>query len=68
MCFFATDIHGATLGKGKSDNSLERVRNGDMTGKGELVVGNMIQGLTKVTHVRLVAEDDLWQTSKREFF
>ena len=52
MCFFATDIHGATLGKGKSDNSLERVRNGDMTGKGELVVGNMIQGLTKVTHVR----------------
>ncbi|KAG6336958.1 hypothetical protein ID866_2152 [Astraeus odoratus] len=31
-------IHGATLGKGKKDNSLERVRKGDMTGKGELVM------------------------------
>ena len=38
VCFFATDIHSATLGKGKNDNSLLRVRNGDLTGKGELVV------------------------------
>jgi carboxymethylenebutenolidase len=38
VCFFATDIHTASLGKGKSDDSLKRVRDGDMTGKGELVV------------------------------
>jgi carboxymethylenebutenolidase len=38
VCFFATDIHSATLGKGKKDDSLERVRKGDLTGKGELVV------------------------------
>lgn len=38
VCFFATDIHCATLGKGKKDNSLELVRKGDMTGKGELVM------------------------------
>jgi hypothetical protein len=39
VCFFATDIHTATLGKGKKDDSLERVRRGDLMGKGELVVG-----------------------------
>ncbi|KAF9654367.1 dienelactone hydrolase [Thelephora ganbajun] len=38
VCFFATDIHSATLGKGKNDDSLVRVRKGDMTGKGELVM------------------------------
>ncbi|KAI0735216.1 dienelactone hydrolase [Earliella scabrosa] len=38
VCFFATDIHSATLGKGKNDNSLVRVRNGDLTGRGELVM------------------------------
>jgi carboxymethylenebutenolidase len=38
VCFFATDIHSATLGKGKSDDSLIRVRRGDLTGKGELVM------------------------------
>ncbi|KAF8831096.1 hypothetical protein HHX47_DHR1000301 [Lentinula edodes] len=37
VCFFATDVHSATLGKGKSDDTLIRVRNGDLTGKGELV-------------------------------
>ncbi|KAH7883637.1 dienelactone hydrolase [Phlebopus sp. FC_14] len=37
VCFFATDVHSATLGKGEQDDSLERVRKGDMTGKGELV-------------------------------
>jgi carboxymethylenebutenolidase len=42
VCFFATDIHSATLGKGKKDDSLERVRKGDLTGKGELVVGRPI--------------------------
>jgi hypothetical protein len=38
VCFFATDIHSATLGKGKDDNTLARVRKGDLTGKGEVVV------------------------------
>lgn len=38
VCFFATDIHSASLGKGKNDNTLVKVRNGDLTGKGELVV------------------------------
>ncbi|KAK0478438.1 dienelactone hydrolase [Armillaria novae-zelandiae] len=38
ICFFGTDIHSATLGKGKQDDSLIRVRKGDMTGKGELVM------------------------------
>ncbi|GJJ09638.1 hypothetical protein Clacol_003862 [Clathrus columnatus] len=38
VCFFATDIHTATLGKGKKDDTLIRVRNGDLGGKGELVM------------------------------
>ncbi|KAH8835806.1 dienelactone hydrolase [Flagelloscypha sp. PMI_526] len=38
VCFFATDVHSATLGKGKADDSLIRVRNGDLKGRGELVM------------------------------
>ncbi|KAL5518917.1 hypothetical protein ACEPAH_600 [Sanghuangporus vaninii] len=38
VCFFATDIHSATLGKGKNDDTLVRVGNGDLKGKGELVM------------------------------
>ncbi|KAK2461878.1 hypothetical protein APHAL10511_006341 [Amanita phalloides] len=38
VCFFATDIHSATLGKGKNDDTLARVRNGELTGKAELVM------------------------------
>jgi len=38
VCFFATDIHSATLGKGKSDDSLIKVHNGELNGKGELVM------------------------------
>ncbi|KAF8350022.1 dienelactone hydrolase [Amanita rubescens] len=38
VCFFATDIHSATLGKGKNDDTLVRVRKGDLTGKAELVM------------------------------
>jgi len=53
VCFFATDIHGATLGKGKKDDSLERVRKGDLTGKGELV---MIFG-KQDTHVPRAGRD-----------
>ncbi|KNZ71403.1 Putative carboxymethylenebutenolidase [Termitomyces sp. J132] len=37
VCFFATDIHSASLGKGKSDDTLIRVREGDLSEKGELV-------------------------------
>ena len=38
VCFFATDIHSATLGLGKKDDTLAKVLNGDLDGKGELVV------------------------------
>jgi len=38
VCFFATDIHSATLGKGKNDDTLDRVRKGDLTGRGELAM------------------------------
>lgn len=38
VCFFATDIHSATLGKGKQDDTLERAAKGDLSGKGELVM------------------------------
>ena len=32
MCYFATDIHSHTLGKGKNDDSLNRVKdiNGEL--------------------------------------
>ncbi|EIN13693.1 dienelactone hydrolase [Punctularia strigosozonata HHB-11173 SS5] len=53
VCFFATDIHSATLGKGKKDDSLEKVRKGDLTGKGELV---MIFG-KQDTHVPRAGRD-----------
>lgn len=38
VCFFATDIHSATLGKGKSDDTLIRLKRGDLSGKGEVMV------------------------------
>jgi len=53
VCFFATDIHSATLGKGEKDDSLERVKKGDLTGKGELV---MIFG-KQDTHVPRAGRD-----------
>ncbi|KAJ3993947.1 dienelactone hydrolase [Lentinula boryana] len=53
VCFFATDVHSATLGKGKRDDTLIRVRNGDLTGKGELV---MIFG-KQDTHVPRAGRD-----------
>ena len=44
MCFFATDIHGATLGKG-GDDSLEKVMAGALSGpdKAELVVSRRVE-------------------------
>ncbi|EMD41825.1 dienelactone hydrolase [Gelatoporia subvermispora B] len=53
VCFFATDVHSATLGKGKNDDSLLRVQNGGLTGKGELV---MIFG-KQDTHVPRAGRD-----------
>lgn len=53
VCFFATDVHSATLGKGKNDDSLVRVRRGELTGKGELV---MIFG-KQDTHVPRAGRD-----------
>ncbi|KAJ7225467.1 dienelactone hydrolase [Mycena pura] len=52
ICFFATDIHSETLGKG-GDDSLARVREGDLKGKGELV---MIFG-KQDTHVPRAGRD-----------
>ncbi len=39
-----TSVHSATLGKGKSDNTLVRVKQGDLAGKGEvtLVFGKQV--------------------------
>ncbi|VDB99677.1 unnamed protein product [Peniophora sp. CBMAI 1063] len=53
VCFFATDIHSATLGKGKSDDSLVRVRAGALTNKAEMV---MIFG-KQDTHVPRAGRD-----------
>jgi len=51
VCFFATDVHSATLGKGMKDDSLIKVKNGEM--KGELV---MIFG-KQDTHVPRAGRD-----------
>jgi len=58
VCWFATDVHSATLGRGKSDDSLIRVRNGDLTGKAELV---MIFG-KQDTHVPRAGRDLIRKT------
>lgn len=62
VCFFATDIHSATLGKGKNDDTLIRVRKGDLTGQGELAVSNS-GSLLAILHFFLSFVDDLWETS-----
>lgn len=38
FCYFATDVHSATLGKGKSDDTLVKIRRGDLKGKGEVAL------------------------------
>ncbi|TFK77051.1 alpha/beta-hydrolase [Pluteus cervinus] len=53
VCFFATDIHSATLGRGMSDDSLIRVRQGHLQNEGELV---MIFG-KQDTHVPRAGRD-----------
>ena len=39
VCFFATDIHSATLGEGKKDDTLIRVKRGDI--KGEVMASRL---------------------------
>lgn len=58
FCFFATDIHSATLGKGKSDDSLAKVRAGGLNGDKELV---MVFG-KQDTHVPRAGRDFIRQT------
>lgn len=31
-------VHSATLGKGKADDTVKKVKNGDLKGKGEVVM------------------------------
>ncbi|WVQ95597.1 hypothetical protein IAU59_002694 [Kwoniella sp. CBS 9459] len=38
FCYFATDVHSATLGKGKSDDTLIKIQKGDLTNKGEVTM------------------------------
>ncbi|KAA1468214.1 dienelactone hydrolase [Dentipellis sp. KUC8613] len=56
FCFFATDIHSATLGKGKKDDSLEKVRAGKMQGELVMVFGK------QDTHVPRAGRDLIRQT------
>lgn len=62
VCFFATDIHSATLGKGKKDDTLIRVQNGALVGKGELVVRT--RPVYPLLIHYLVHIDDLWETGR----
>ncbi|KAH6917336.1 dienelactone hydrolase [Coprinopsis sp. MPI-PUGE-AT-0042] len=39
VCWFATDVHSATLGKGKQDDTLARVKGGDLKGEVVMIFG-----------------------------
>ncbi|KAF8331308.1 dienelactone hydrolase [Cantharellus anzutake] len=39
VCFFATDIHSASLGKGKHDDSLQRAKKGEIRGEIMMIFG-----------------------------
>jgi len=59
VCFFATDIHSKSLGKGKNDDTLARVERGDLSGgRTELV---MIFG-KQDTHVPRAGRDLIRKT------
>ncbi|PPQ88660.1 hypothetical protein CVT25_010236 [Psilocybe cyanescens] len=69
VCFFATDIHSASLGKGKNDDTIIKVQKGDLKGKGELVVRpfepkplNDASNLGKDTHVTRQGRDLIRKT------
>jgi len=38
FCYFATDVHSASLGKGESDDTLIKISKGEMRGKGEVAM------------------------------
>ncbi|KAG8748512.1 hypothetical protein FRC10_003645 [Ceratobasidium sp. 414] len=42
VCFFATDIHSKTLGKGKNDDSLVRVERGDVNAELVMIFGKQV--------------------------
>ncbi|KAI7236640.1 alpha/beta-hydrolase [Hortaea werneckii] len=54
VCYFATDIHSATLAKGKSDDSLKRVK--DIKGELTMIFGK------KDTHVDATGRDLIRKT------
>ncbi|GAO50206.1 hypothetical protein G7K_4340-t2 [Saitoella complicata NRRL Y-17804] len=56
VCYFATDIHSATLGKGMKDDSLERVRNKEIKGEVVMIFGK------KDTHVPPAGRDLIRKT------
>ncbi|TGZ77797.1 alpha/beta-hydrolase [Ascodesmis nigricans] len=41
VCYFATDIHSHTLGVGKNDDSLDRVKRGDIKGELAMIFGKL---------------------------
>ncbi|KAF8468317.1 Alpha/Beta hydrolase protein [Kalaharituber pfeilii] len=41
VCYFATDIHSATLGRGKQDDSLIRVRKGEVHAELAMIFGKL---------------------------
>ena len=61
VCFFATDIHSASLGRDKQDDSLKRVRDGDLSGKGEVVVRQLDMLRTSE---QLTSLDDIRETGR----
>jgi hypothetical protein len=38
ICGADDSVHSATLGKGKADDTIKKVKNGDLKGKGEVVM------------------------------
>lgn len=46
-------VHSATLGKGKSDDTVKKVKNGDLKGKGEVVMvfGKQVRFRTQLAQV-----------------
>jgi carboxymethylenebutenolidase len=47
-------VHSATLGKGKSDDTLIKIRNGDLKGKGEvtMVFGKQVHVAVQILSIR----------------
>jgi hypothetical protein len=43
-------VHSATLGKGKADDTVKKVKNGDLKGKGEVVMvfGKQVSNKTAI--------------------